>query len=837
MRYLFILFLCVYQYGFSMEIKGRITDTKGEGLAYATIAVQGSTIGTAANEDGYYSLSVDAGTYVFLFQYIGYEQVVEKINVTNGSITKNVVLAERILETKEVVVKADGEDPAYAIVREAIKKRSYYQNYLKNYQYASYIKGDHRLMKFPKKIMGQDVEKELSINGKKVTKDSIGMIMHLSESMSTVYYKEPNTKEIMTASKVSGESNGFSFHNSEGMNYSFYNNTLRVFGGRELISPIATDAMLFYKYKHLQTFLDKENKMVHIVQVIPRNNYGPVFTGNIYIVDKSWNIYQTDLMARTNALEVDMVDSFRIRQVFYNPENDKWVKFNQLIDFKIKLLGFKFNATFTEVRSKYDFITLKDTKFFNKEVYKVEDNVSEYTTGYWDSIRPIPLLKEEIQNYKVEDSTETAQQNKTTKDTAEKFHILNFLTSGYSWDSDKNTTWKVHSPLNAIHFNTVQGYNLELQLDYKRQFPIWKNDDRTTKKIIKSQELKASFKMNYGFSEKLPRPLIEASYDFKTSDWKKISVSLGKQITQINEQKPIGYIVNDWYSLLARRNYMKLYDKTQIKATYQQELVNGILFKGSIELSRRENVDNTSTYNWNKKAKWNYATNDALSLPCKECLPTNYPNFATHNAAIVELQFRLRYNQTYATLPKSKKVTGWKYPEFYFTYKGGSVDGRGFHQVDVRANRKNIKIWHLGLLDFNASTGIFLKKPTYFLDYKHFNGNSLTVNSSVNYRNGFFLLPFYSYSTTNQYTEIHVEHNFMGLLMNRLPIFKKLNWREVVNCNILLTNGQEPYIEASVGLSNIGFNVVRGLRIDYAMGWQKGKAMRNGIVLGMDIGN
>jgi hypothetical protein len=76
-KYLFTLFLLFAFTSFSQEkftLSGTVSDsTKGEELINATIKVKGQNIGTQSNEYGFYSITLPAGTYTFVFVTIGYD--------------------------------------------------------------------------------------------------------------------------------------------------------------------------------------------------------------------------------------------------------------------------------------------------------------------------------------------------------------------------------------------------------------------------------------------------------------------------------------------------------------------------------------------------------------------------------------------------------------------------------------------------------------------------------------------------------------------------------------------------------------------------------------------
>ena len=78
----------------------------------------------------------------------------------------------------------------------------------------------------------------------------------------------------------------------------------------------------------------------------------------------------------------------------------------------------------------------------------------------------------------------------------------------------------------------------------------------------------------------------------------------------------------------------------------------------------------------------------------------------------------------------------------------------------------------------------------------------------------------YSEFVSDEFLEAHIQHYFMGLLFNRIPLIKKLHLREVLSSNAaygnLSSNNQSfnqnnhfselnkmPYVELGAGVTNI----------------------------------
>ena len=45
-----------------------------------------------------------------------------------------------------------------------------------------------------------------------------------------------------------------------------------------------------------------------------------------------------------------------------------------------------------------------------------------------------------------------------------------------------------------------------------------------------------------------------------------------------------------------------------------------------------------------------------------------------------------------------------------------------------------------------------------FMDFKHFNGNQTFIGAPQRYNYSFFMLPYYEFSTSESYLEIHFQH-------------------------------------------------------------------------------
>lgn len=90
----------------SREVKGTILDSDGiTPIAGATVQIKGTTIGSASNVNGEYSITVTGPNPILLYQFIGY--MTQEIAVDNRSVI-NVVMSEDAIQLGAVVVTALG---------------------------------------------------------------------------------------------------------------------------------------------------------------------------------------------------------------------------------------------------------------------------------------------------------------------------------------------------------------------------------------------------------------------------------------------------------------------------------------------------------------------------------------------------------------------------------------------------------------------------------------------------------------------------------------------------------------------------------------------------------
>ena len=809
---LILFFTVVHYFAFGGKISGSVTDEGGNPLPYTSILVKGTTIGTTANNQGKYLLNLEPGIYTIVCQHVGYSREEKSVTIGQESITLDFQLRVQQLTMAEVIVKK-GEDPAYEIIRQAIKKRSYYQKQLANFQCEVYTKGQLKLRDFPKKFMGQKVDFEDNDTSKQKT-------IFLSETIATYSVQKPGKRKVdVISTKVSGQSNGYGLSAPE--IYSFYENNIKIgenLNPRGFISPISNHALNYYRYHFEGSFFEDGKEIGHI-KVIPKRKYEPLFSGYINIVIDDWRIHSVQLQL-TKQSQMQLIDTLELDQLYVPYNNDIWVIKNQVIYPAIKIFGFDSYGSFVNVYSKFNVDPKFEKNFFSSTVMKYEDSSNKKKESYWETARPIPLQPEEIADYKKKDSLEQARKDPKYLDSIDRRRnkptVMKFLVSGYSVSRQKTrSTYSFNSLLNSLNFNTVEGWVVNLGGTYSKRL------DTT---LISHRSVFISPELRYGFSNRHFNASLTGGYNFGKKYSNVVSVSGGKRIYQFNNAGPIMPFYNTLATLLRERNYMKIYEAWFGRVSYSRSLDEGFNLFANFQYQDRMPLDNTTDYTWNSRKDVEYTPNYPTELTSS--------NIYRHQAFIGSVGVSWQPGNRYVELPERKISIGSKYPHFSLSFTKGFKNIFGsdikYDKWQFRVN-DNINLKLGGVFNYAFSLGGFLNHDSVNIpDYTQFNGNQIIVASP--YLNSFQLAPYYKYSNTESfYTTFHAEYHLNGFLTNKIPLFRTLNWHLVGATNAFYVNKKNNYVEASIGLENI-FKV---LRVDFVWGFEQGRRPDTGFRIGL----
>ena len=792
------------------QLVGKVTDTNNNPLPFVNIYLKDSYKGTTTNDNGNYKLTIsETGQYQVIFQFLGYKTVTKTINATSLPHVLNVTLQEESVSLDEVVLN-NGEDPAYRIIRQTINNRRLNLEQNSAYTADFYSRGIWRVEDLPEKILGQEVgDFDGALDSTRTG------IIYLSETISEIAYQKPDDfKEKIIASKVSGNDNGFSFNSAQDANFSFYENTIDI--NAAIVSPIADNALNYYKYK-LDGVFYEENKLINKIKVTPKRPNDRVWEGFIYIIEDDWQLYGTELTTTGSAIQVPMVTKLIFKQNFkFDTKTDSWVKRSQTIDFGFKFLGFQGDGQFIAVYSNYDFKPQFSENTFSNEVLLFTENANRKDSIFWKGTRPVPLTNEELKDYIKKDSIQELRKSKKYLDSVDavsnKLRVLDPIT-GYTYKNTYNK-WRLNYEgiIPGINFNTVQGWNAAAGLQYFK----WYDENQT-------EWLSIYGDATYGISEDRLRFTGGITKNFNRTNRLRLSLFGGSKVQQFNASEPISPIVNTISTLFFERNYMKVYELNYAKIAYSQELFNGLRLFTNAGFEQRKPLFNTTDYVTIPNDDVSYTSNN----------PINSSDF--DNAAITEhelfkttISAAITFGQKYMTYPDGKYNLGNnKYPALNITFENGlGASNKDYNYSQLKASvYQSINTGNKGEFAYRLKGGTFFNGENIsFVDYQHFNGNQTRIGTSSNYTNVFNLLPYYQLSTNKNYFEGHLEHDFKGWILGKIPGVNQLNFNLVAGAHLLSIENNKPYSEFSVGIDNLGIGNFRFLRLDYVRSYYNGNS-------------
>lgn len=849
-------------------VRGTVRGADKAGLAFANVAVRGASTSTGANEQGQYQLRLPAGTYELVFQYVGYKPRIEPVRVPGGDslLTVDVALQPESYNLAEVLVRSSDRDPAYAIIQQAQQWRAYHKREVAAYRARIYIKALGRITDTPAKIMG------LFKLGPDIKKG----IFYLSESLSDFSFTQPNiVKERMISSRISGDSRGVSFNRaSAGRNLSFYENLINPgFSERGFVSPIAANAMLFYKYE-LVGSTPQDGVTVHKIRVVPRRRSDPVFSGYIYIVDGSWRIHSVDLNLDQDA-QLDYVDQLHLAQQYAPaPGNPNvWLIQSQQVTANLSGLGFKGSGYITAVLSNYANVVptyptppvakaappvvaegpvgqetaaqirkrkpdlrglsaqvRKQVKQARRdsartdpfarmprgEVQLVEKGVNERDSAYWDSVRPVPLTAEEKKDYHVKDSTEVIRRSRPYQDSMDRkrnaFQPIGLLVGGVGHvNTFKKQSLSVEPLTQIFQYNTVEGAVLNARARFSQR-----TDDRRFVTLTPT--------LRYGFSSEQLNPSLELDWQLDPTRRRQVGLVAGRTIENFDKNSQLTPAINTVYTLLANRNYAKLYRRDGAEVSYISEPFNGLTLRTTAAYFERHELHNTTDRLLHDVPGRAFTSNRPVS---DELADTG---FGSSRVLTVGLSADFKPGQRYISRPDGKFNLGSKWPTFNVQGRLAipHVLGTDVRYLLLQAGvRDNVPLGLLGTSSFRVNVGGFVgrQEGMTFIDYRHFSGNQTILTG--NFTN-FQLLDYYRFSTNNTYLEAHYDHHFNGFIFNKIPVFRKLKLQEVVSLNYLRTAQAGHYVELGAGVEHL----LKVLRVDFYTALQSGQRLGTGLRVG-----
>ncbi|MAY82654.1 MAG: hypothetical protein CMP59_00835 [Flavobacteriales bacterium] len=766
-------------------VKGRVIDAESkEGLPFVNIVFQDSKIGTTTDLDGYFEISTYYPTDSLIASFVGYNPQLKRIKRDQ---TQEVIFELRTgnISLEEVVIEYTG-NPAHEILEKIIRnKEANNREKYDYYNYEVYNKVEFDINNITDEFKQKKIFKNFQFIFDYVdtTDEKAFLPMFMTESVSDFYYRrDPKSeKEYIKASKISGNINESitQFLGDMYQKVNIYENYISVFG-KSFVSPIANNGLSYYRYYIMDTVI-VEGSYCYEIDFIPKHKQEPVFKGTMWVNDTTYAIKQIEATIDSNA-NINFINGFRVKQTYKKVDDQYWMlsKDNLIVDFQLAE-----NVMGMYGRKSTSYKDFEVNKPHDDKIYEGIDNVTVLEDAnrkeedFWETARHDSLTANQKEIYEMIDSVENVPAFRTFID------VIQLIFTGYKQYGliELGPYFKLYSwnPVEGSRFRfggrTSNDFSTRLQLDGYMAYGT--RDDR--------------FKFGGGFMYKLddnPRQFIDVHYkhDFE---------QLGLSQNSFSQDNILS-------SFLRRQPLDKLTDVEEYNFSYSREWITG--FESRIYFKRRS-MSPKGTLEYRR-----FDPDPEIGFYEDEYLNTSEISFYT----------RFAYKERFVEGEFTRISLGSDYPILEFQLGvgiSGLFDGDYDYQKYELAISDNFSVGVYGKTEYRLTAGQYFGTLPYPLLEIH-NGNESYFYDQT----AFNLMNFFEF-ISDRYATMMVTHHFEGYFLNKIPLFRKLKWREVVSyravagslkdanrAEMVLPSDfyelNQPYMEVAAGVENI-FKIFR----------------------------
>jgi len=781
-----LAFIGLTVFGQKTIIRGKVLDEEKKPMPFVNISFKHSIVGTISDIDGTFILTANKPTDTLLVSCVGYQLM--NIAVKKGTEQYfEISLIPNSLVLNEVIVRP-GENPAFSILRK-IDDRKKYNNpdRFASYQYKAYNKLRLDMNNITEGFKDQKILRDFQFifdymdSSEVFGKNYLPLL--ISESVSKFYYQRNPAinREVIEAFNVSGiENNTVSqFSGKMYQKLNVYNNFMTFFEPG-FISPISDFGRMYYKY-YLEDSAYVDDNYCYKISFKPKRTQERTFYGYFWVNDTSWAIKSVQLRVSSDVNLNFLKDMIAVQN--YSKLNDTtWFLSSEelLIDFNLvdKTYGF-----FGRKSAVYDSIIINQPipekiTALNTDTYYEDSNVRKDSL-FWVQNRKDTLTDQDAKVYKMVDTVKTVPMYKNIYD------LVNMVVNYYY----------VVGPIEIGPYYTTYSSN-----------PIEGHRIRIGGRTSNAFSTKIMFggHVAYGTLDEKFKYGGHIDYMFKTIPRVSIGGSFYHDTRQLGKSSNAFLDDNILTSIFRRTPNNKLTMVDQYNAFFEKE--------------------------------WWEGFSNKLSFKYQTVFPTEYIPFRIVNTpgdtsqmgsiSSSEFGFSLHYayREKFLTGKFTRVSLGSKYPiidlDVNYSPKGIFDSNYEFWSIKLQLSDK-ILTSPAGFFKYRATAGKIIGDLPYPLLELH-EGNETYVFDPW----AFNMMNYYEF-ISDEYVSIYAEQHFQGLFFNRIPLIRKLQFREVVgakilygrlsdnNKNIMLfpegLNGMSvPYYEASVGIENI----FKALRVD-----------------------
>lgn len=830
-----VLFFCLVSlfisFDASAQIKGVVTDSlTNEPLMYITVQYEGKGVGAITNAEGEYQVETRKGWDELMFSAIGY--ITKRVKLTPDTKVLNVQLAPADVMLSEVVVKPKKEkysrknNPAVDFMRKVIaNKKALKLEENDYYQYQKYEKMKMSINDVTPEKMEKGIYKKFSFfkDQVEVSPKTNKMILPISikETASrTIYRKSPKSeKTIIEGMNSTGIEEFFNTGDMLGTilndvfsDINIYDDDIRLLQ-RRFVSPIGRGAITFYKYYLMDTLMVDKQECVHLT-FVPQNPQDFGFTGHLYVVKDSTYAVKRCTMNLPKRTGVNFVDNMDIVQEYEQLPDGNWVLTDD--DMTVELVFVKgiqgLEVQRTTKYTDYKFDEIEPRLFRLKGNVIKEANMLAKSDEYWAKVRQVPLTKKE--------SNMDIFMNRIEQIPGFKYVIFgakalieNFVETGSKVHPSKVDIGPINTMITS---NYVNGTRFRLSaMTTGNLHPHWSFSGygaygTKDKKWFYSGQAAYSFNKREYVLWEFPKHYLAFKYTYD------VMSPMDKYLMTDKDNMFVGW---KW-TTVDQMSYIR--DAT---LTYELETNSGF---SVMAMARHRNDQPAGVLQyWKNNGKvagqWD-ATNTLV-----------------HDMTTTELGVTLRYapGETFVNTKQRRVPVSLDAPVFTLSHTAGFkgvLGGEYNFNLTELSLRKRIWFGSWGKLDVTARAGAqwntvpfpLLNLPMANLSYITQNNESFNLIDNMEFLN-------------DRYASLALSYDMNGKLFNRIPLIKRLKWRERFRIRGLwgtLTDknnpyksnnpdlflfpmrnglptsyvmGKTPYVEASVGI----YNIFKLIHIEY----------------------
>ena len=783
-------------YAVAQTVSGIVVDAKsGSPLPFVNVYYEGKGVGAATDENGNFSVPYRKGWNILTISSVGFKKM--EIPISGPIENLKVRLEVNSQTIKGVSIKGKRKkydrknNPAVELMRKVIAAKKHSD--LRRHDYFSYQKYEKRtfaLNEFTEKVFDDEHFKKLPFLKERVeTCPETGKLIlpiSVDETFSKrIFKKDGNIDKTIVEGRNSTGLNEF-FNTGDiattmiedvFTDVDIYDNNIHVLQS-EFVSPLSSSSGIsFYRYFIADT-LDVDGIRCIEVTFTPNNSQDFGFNGSLYIMaDSTYRVHKATMnLPHNNA--VNFVSDMYVSQEFETLPTGEQVIVNDNMIVQISVIGSftKFHIKRDTYYSNYSLeeIPDKEFKFLGKERLLADAMMKD--NKYWNSVRPEPLTEKESTMDDFLKKMESTKGFKFVLFVAKAF-IENFVET--STDREKPSKVDI-GPINTIFSqNFVDGFRLRMSA-------------QTTANL--NPHLFAKGYVAYGFKDHKWKGMGELTYSFNKKAYlpREFPVNNLTVTYQYDDASPSDiFMPTDKDNVFTSFRWTKVNHMNYVqkfRVLYEREWENGLRLTAQVKKESNEAT-----------AALFYQPLDGTGTPS----PDKNLHINKFEMADVMIGLRFQPGATYINTKQRRIATNNDSPIFELNHTIGlkNVLGNDYTYNYTEAKvYKRLYLSSWGKIDTYVKGGIQWNKVPFPL--------LIMPAANLSYikeRETFSLIDNMEFMN-DRFVSIMSGWDMNGKILNRIPLIRKLKWREYIGFNMLwgtLTDKNNPFLTKNAGDSRL----------------------------------